>query len=111
MAVYDEDKVFSAEAIRDTSNHNSGVSNTGEFQAETITVENGLDEQVTLQLQGSRDETTWFDVGASFNIPASTDDYETVTDYFPCYRLQASCTVAPTTGTLTCWILKSGATV
>jgi hypothetical protein len=109
MAVYDEDGVFTAEAIRDTSEHTSAVAKTGEFTAQTITVENGLNQQATLQLQGSRDGTVFFDINDPFNIPASTNDYETVTDYFPCYRLVASCAVSPTTGTLTCYILKSGA--
>lgn len=109
MAITDKDKLFDDEAIRDTSNHNSAVSDTGEFTAETIVIYNGLNQQVTLQLQGSLDESTWIDIGASFNIAASTNDYETVTDYFPCYRLVASCVTAPTTGNLNAWILKTKA--
>jgi hypothetical protein len=109
MAVYDEDKVFDEEAIRDTSVLNSNIAKTGEFQAQTIIIENSLDQQVTLQLQGSRDNTKWLDINNAFNVAASTDDYETVTDYFPCYRMTAVCSVAPTSGLLTCWILKSNA--
>ena len=108
MAYHDEDQVFIALAIRDTTNHDSTVATTGEFTAETIIVENGLNQQVTIQLQGSRDETTWFDIGNSFNVAATTDDYATVTDFFPCYRVQAICSVSPTTGTLDVWILKAG---
>ena len=107
MAIKDEDKVIDNNSIRDTNNHNSTVSDTGEFRAETILVENGLDQQVSVQLQGSRDETTWLDVGDAFNVAATSDDYQTVTDYFPCYRVVASCTTSPTSGALDVWILKA----
>jgi hypothetical protein len=104
----DQDQIFTEEAIRDTADHNSAVSNTGEFTAETILIENGLNQQVTLQLQGCREGgSTWFDVGDPFNVPASTNDYETVSDYFPCYRVVASCSVSPTTGDLEIWVIKS----
>lgn len=104
----DQDQVFDAEAIRDTSSKTSAVSHTGEFTAETILIENGLDQQVTLQLQGCRKGgSVWFNVGSSFNVAASTNDYETVTDYFPCYRVTAICSTAPTSGDLDAWIIKS----
>ena len=103
----DEDQIFIAEAIRDTATHNSTIATTGEFTAQTIIVQNGLDETVAIQLQGSRDETTWYAIDAPFNVTATTDTYETVTDYFPCYRTTAVCTTSPTTGSLDIWILKS----
>jgi len=103
----DKDKIFDGESIRDTADHNSTVSVTGEFTAETIVVKNGLNQQVTFQLQGSVDETTWFDIGNTFNIAASTNDYQTLTDYFCCYRLVASCGTSPTSGVLDAWILKT----
>ncbi len=109
MATVDKDKVFSAEAIRDTAVHNSGVANTGEFNAETIVIYNGLDESVAIQLQGSLDGTVWIDIGDPFNVAANINDYATVTDYFPSYRVTAKCTTAPTTGDLDAWILKAGA--
>ena len=111
MATVDQSQVFTALAIRDTSNHNSDTANTGEFQAQTIVIYNGLDQQVTLQLQGSRDASTWIDMNNSFNVAATTNSYETVTDYFPWYRLTAICSGgSPTTGVLDVWILKTGAT-
>ena len=103
----DQDKVFVAEAIRDTSNHTSAASHTGEFTAETILVENGLNQTVTLQLQGCIPGESWFNVGSTFQVTATTDDYETVTDYFPCYQIIASCASSPTTGTLDVWVVKS----
>jgi len=103
----DKDQVFSAEAIRDTADHNSVGSDTGEFTAETIVIHNSLDQQVTIQLQGTVDSLVWIDIGNTFNVAATTNSYETVTDYFCCYRLQASCGSSPTTGSLTAWILKT----
>lgn len=110
MAISDTDQVFTAEAIRVNTTVDSSLSSTGEFQAETIVVYNNLDENVSIQLQGSIDGTTWLDIGNPFTVTTSTKDYETVTDYFPNYRVTAKCTTAPTTGDLDVWILKAGAT-
>lgn len=107
MALTDKDKLFDGEAIRDTSEHDSVGADAGEFTAETIVVHNGLNQQVTFQLQGSIDGTTWIDVGNTFNVTANTDDYETVTDYFCCYRTQAQCGTSPTSGVLDVWLLKT----
>lgn len=109
MATVDKDQLFTALAIRDTSSHDSGQAVTGEFTAETIVVYNTLDEQVALQLEGSHDESTWLDISSSFNVAASTNSYQTVTDYFPFYRLSAICGSSPTSGVLDVWLLKSGA--
>lgn len=106
MANYDEDKVFDALAIRNTTTQDSSSSMSGEFNAKTIIVENGLNQEVSIQLQGSRNGT-WFSIGSPFAVSASTNLYQTVSDYFPKYRLQATCAVAPASGTLTAYILKA----
>ena len=110
MATTDKDKIFTDESIRVDTVVNSTVANTGEFNAETIVVYNDLDEDVSIQLQGSLDGTNWIDIGNAFTVSAGDKDYDTVTDYFPHYRVTAKCTTAPTTGDLNVWILKSGAT-
>jgi hypothetical protein len=110
MAVADKDQVFVDEAIRVSTTVNSTIAKTGEFNAETIVVYNGLDKDVVIQLQGSVDGTIWLDIGNPFSVTTITNDYDTVTDYFPCYRATAKCAVAPTTGDLSVWILKAGAT-
>ena len=111
MAVADKDQVFVDEEIRVDTTVNSTVAMTGEFQAETIVVYNDLDEDVDIQLQGSLDETNWLDIGSAFTVTTLTKDYDTVTDYFCCYRITAKCATAPTTGDLNVWILKAGATI
>lgn len=110
MAVADKDQIFTDEAIRVSTTVNSGIADTGEFNAETIVVYNGLDKNVDIQLQGSIDQTNWLDIGNAFAVNAGENDYDTVTDYFPCYRVTAKCATNPTSGDLNVWILKAGAT-
>lgn len=107
MAIQDIDKVFDANAIRDTSTHNSDNSKSGEFMAKTIVVENGLDQQVTLQLQGSCFGSTWVNIGSSWNVAASTNGFQTVDTFFPFYRLVAQCGTSPTSGALDVFIIKA----
>ena len=109
MAHPDQDQVFIAEAIRVTTVVNSTESISGEFEAKTIVIYNGLDQSVAIQLQGCLGDGNYIDIGDPFNVAAGIKDYETVTDYFPCYRITAQCTpTAPTTGTLDVWVLKTG---
>jgi len=107
MSSMDDDKIFSAEAIRDTNEHISAESYTDEFSAKTIFVENGHDQSGAFQLQGAID-SVWVSVGSSFNIAATTNDYRTVTDYFPKFRIAVTYATAPTTGSLDLHILKTG---
>jgi hypothetical protein len=105
-----EDKIIDALAVRDTSNHNSSGSENKGYIPKTIIVHNGLNQQVSIQVQGSVDDTfnNPLTVGNSFNVAASTDDYDVLTDYLPFLRVVASCTTAPTTGTLTVYLAKVG---
>ena len=103
----DKDLVFEDLEIRDQNDHNSDVSAMGEYNAETLIGLNSLDQEVALQLQGSIDKTIWLDVGQVFNVAATTNEYETVSDYFPFYRIVASCASTPTTGNLNVWVVKS----
>jgi type 1 fimbria pilin len=109
MANQDIDSVFTALQIRNTSVQTSSVSASGEFMAKTLVIDNGLNQTVTLQLQGSDDNTLWLNVGATFDVTATTADYQTVADFFPYYRLTAVCSVAPTTGDLDVRVLKAQA--
>jgi len=102
------DEVFSAKAIRDTSNHDSTVSNNTKFAPKTVFIENGLNQTVTFQMQGAikEDFIVFVNIGGTFNVTATTNDYQTTGDYFPFVRARASCATAPTTGALTVSILK-----
>jgi hypothetical protein len=107
MSYQDRDSVFTALQIRNTSVQTSDVSTSGEFLAKTIIIDNGLNQIVTLQLQGSDDKTLWLNIGATFDVAATTADYQTISDYFPFYRLTAVCSVAPTTGDLDVRVIKA----
>lgn len=103
-----ETQIFTALAIRDTNSHTSSVSNNIGYRVKTLIVTNGLDQTVTKQCQGSRDNSIWFNIGDSFTIVAGATVYQTCETYFPYIRALASCTVAPTTGTLDMWVEKMG---
>ena len=107
MSVQDKDSVFTALQIRNTSVQTSVVSVSGEFLAKTIIVDNGLNQTVTLQLQGSDDQTLWLNIGATFDVTATSSDYQTVSDFFPYYRITAVCSTAPTTGDLDVRVIKA----
>lgn len=108
MSVFVEDQMFNALAIRDTNNHNSAVFDLRHFTPKTLIVENGLNQQVDLQLEGGREVTlaAKFNVGSVINVAATTNDYATLSDAIPFVRLVASCATAPTTGTLTVYMEK-----
>jgi len=104
-----DEKVFDALEIRDTSAHNSTVSDNQHNTAKSIFVLNTLDETVTCQLEGDRTSvfSTPVDIGSPFDVVASGREYETVDDYFPFLRLVATCTTAPTSGDLTAHIIRA----
>jgi len=110
LTLSNEEKVIDALAVRDTSNHNSSVSENKGFIPKSIIVHNGLNQQVSIQVEGSIDDTfnNPLTVGNSFNVAAGEDDYDTLTDYLPFLRAVISCTVAPTTGTVTVYLAKVG---
>jgi len=103
-----EEKILDALAIRDTSDHNSSVSENRGFVPKTIVIHNSLDEQVSVQLQGDIVEgfSNPMDVGSPFNVATTTNDYATLTDYLPFFRVVCSCGSAPTTGSVTIYLAK-----
>ena len=110
MARIDTVKVFDAEAIRDTNTHNGTTIWLAEFRLKTIIIENGLNQTVTLQCQGSAhsDFSNNFNIGNSWNVGSTTDSYQTCDSYFPYMRLTATCSTAPTSGALTIHFVEYG---
>lgn len=103
-----ETALFNAEAIRDTSAHNSVSSSNVGYRVKTIMVNNGLNQAVTFQCQGSRDNTNWVNVGGTWDVAATTWTYQSCDTYFPYMRTVATCSVAPTSGSLSFWLEKVG---
>lgn len=96
-------KSIDALAIRDTSAKNGDVVFNGAFVIKTLIIENGLNQTVTFQCQGSAnaDFSNSFNIGSSFDVAASTNTYMTCETYIPYWRIVATCSVAPASGTLT----------
>jgi hypothetical protein len=103
-----ESAVFNALAIRDTSPHNGVSAQNLGYRVKTIIVNNGLNQAVTFQCQGSRDGTNWINIGTTWDVAATTLTYQTCDTYFPYMRAVATCAVSPTTGTLSLWLEKVG---
>lgn len=104
----EETTIFNALAIRDTDVHTSSVSTNIGYRVKTLIITNTLDQTVTKQCQGSRDGSTWFNIGDPFTVTSGATIYQTCETYFPYIRGQASCAVAPTTGSLSMWVEKMG---
>jgi len=105
MADFLESVMFDALEIRDTSAHYTAGIPAQELPVKTLIINNGLDQTVNLQMQASRDNTNWFNVGSAFDA-ASGWSYQTCETFFPYGRLIATCAVAPTTGSLSAWCEK-----
>ena len=103
-----ETVIFNNLAIRNTNTYTSDVSTNIGYRVKTLIVTNTLDQTVTKQCQGSRDQSVWFNIGDPFTVGAGVTLYQTCETYFPYIRGQAFCTVAPTTGGLSMWVEKMG---
>jgi len=110
MGIHGQDTVFSSEAIRDTADHFSTVANITGQVPKSILIVNGLDKVCKIETEGSDTSgfTNIWAIGTPNSVPATTNDYVTIDDYFPFMRVKASCTVAPTSGSLTVHIEKLG---
>jgi hypothetical protein len=96
-------KSIDALAIRDTDAHNGDVVFNGDFVIKTLIIENSLNQTVTFQCQGSAnsDFSNSFNIGTSWDVAASTNTYMTCETYIPFWRIVATCSVSPASGTLT----------
>jgi len=110
MANFDKDRLFNAESIRDTVHHISNISNCEDYPKKSIIIHNGLNQDVTIKLQGDINKAFAKPMKLEPNkiVTANQEDYMTSDDIIPFLRVRAICTVAPTTGVLDVWIVKSG---
>ena len=106
MSVLSE-KTFNEVEIRDTSDHTGDTVFNGSYVVKTIIIENSLNQTVTFQCQASMhaDFSNNFDVGAEWDVSASTNAYQTCESYFPYWRLVASCASSPSSGDVTVHVL------
>jgi len=98
-------RLFLEEEIRDALAHNSYVAETGWYpwKSKLITVENGLDQNVDVQVEGSRDGTFTnpYDIGAAVTVNAGTTEAIVINDPVQFLRLEATAAGVPTSGSLT----------
>ncbi|RLG84393.1 MAG: hypothetical protein DRO39_07510 [Thermoprotei archaeon] len=79
----------------------------------TIWVENGLDQDVVIQVKGNRVESCdgAINVGSSFTVSAGSNDARTLTPdtsgWLPYIMVEVSCPAAPTSGSLTVYLVKT----
>ena len=101
------EKTFDALEIRDTNDHDGDTVFNGSFVVKTIIIENELNQAVTFQCQASMhaDFSNNFDVGATWDVASSTNDYQTCESYFPYWRLVATCSSSPSSGDVTVHVL------
>lgn len=104
MSLHIENILFNDLQIRDTNPHDSLNGQIRGFIPKTIIIINKLDQQVDFVCKGSRDEgfSEMVSIGSGFSVTKEANDYQTMEDYFPFFRMVATCSVAPTTGGL--WV-------
>ena len=109
----EEVQVFEDEEIRDTNAHNSTIVDARNYSIIVIYVDNDLDQVVSIQVKANRANSTTgaVDVGAAFSV-AATNGVEArvltpdTAGWLPYVYVEATCTVAPTSGNLNCYIIR-----
>jgi len=90
-----------------------GLSNYFFKPAVTIYVDNGLDQDVTVQIKGNKDKsyTKSINVGSSFTVSANSQDARTLTPdtcgWLPYLTVEVSCSTAPSSGKLNIYRIRS----
>lgn len=105
-----ETQVFEDEEIRDTNAHNSDVVDCIYYNVITVWVENGLDQDVSVQIKGNRVNSTTgaVDIGTAFDVATVDRDAETITDegFLPYIFIEVTAAGVPTTGDLNAYLIK-----
>ena len=79
----------------------------------TIFVENGLDQDVAVQVRGNRVKSTSgaINVGASFTVAKNSNDARTLTPdtsgWLPYIYVELQCPTAPSSGSVTVYLVKT----
>lgn len=93
--------------IRDTNAKTSTVVNLQGLNKKSLVVVNGLNQNVSVQIQGSADNGTFINIGTAQTVNSSTNaiigpnEVAALNNYFPYIRATATCSVGPASGTLT----------
>lgn len=107
-----EDQVFDDEEIRDIVAHNSVIGDCRYFNIITIWVENGLDQNVSVQVKGNRVNSVdgAVDIGDAFDVATVDREARTMepTDegFLPFIFIEVTAAGVPAAGDLNAYLIK-----
>lgn len=108
---YSDKQCFTDQAITDVVSHNSLIFDSVRYKIITFYIANTLDQDITIQVRANRSNSTTgsVTVGSTFTVAATTGiEARTVwvnnDGWLPYYYITAIATVAPTSGSLNCYI-------
>ena len=98
--------IYSA-AITDTNAKTSDTAEISGYSEKSLIVKNGLNQNAVIQIQGSCDNITFINVGATTTVNAGVNsiigvnEVAQLNNYFPFLRATITASISPTTGTIT----------
>jgi NMD protein affecting ribosome stability and mRNA decay len=98
-------KIYS-EAITDTNEKTTVTAEIQGLSKKSLVVKNGLEQNVSLQIQGSADKITFVNVGTAQTVNASSNaiigenEVAQLKNYFPFLKATITAAIAPTSGTI-----------
>ena len=107
-----ETQIFEDEEIRDAVAHNSAIGACSYFNVITIWVENGLDQNVSVQVMGNRVNSVdgAVDIGVAFDVATVDREARTMepTDegFLPFIFIEVTAAGVPTAGNLNAYLIK-----
>ncbi len=111
---FNEKTILNAQAIRDTNPVTTDKVNLQGIGKKSLIVYNGLNQNVTVQIQGCHTENgTYVNVGTAQTVNTGTNtilgenEVVQLKNYFPYLQAIVTAAVAPTTGTCTVVAVKS----
>ena len=107
-----ETQVFEDEEIRDIAAHNSSIGACSYYNVITIWVENGLDQNVSVQVKGNRvnDVAGAVDIGDAFDVATVDREARTMEPvdegFLPYIFIEVTAAGVPTAGDLNAYLIR-----
>lgn len=108
----DETQIFEDEEIIDTNAHNSAIGDCSYFNIITIWVENGLNQDVSVQVKGNRVNSTTgaVDIGDAFDVATVDRKARTLepvnAGFLPYVYIEVTAAGVPTDGNLNAYLIR-----
>ena len=100
-------------SITDTSAKTSDAADLSGYSKKSIIVQNGLNQNAAIQIQGSADNITFVSVGTATTVNAGvnaligSNEVAQLVNYFPFIRATVTASVSPTTGIISIQVVAS----